>query len=143
LEFTSLISILAKIFYQSIEIMRKTKKNSASDALVKLVVHGMQEKKATGILVMDLRKVSNAFSDFFVICSANSDTQVDAIKNSVEDEVYKAIQENAWHSEGQQQKEWILLDYSDVIVHIFRKDRRRFYGLEDLWGDAELTEIAD
>ncbi len=122
--------------------MRKTK-NTASDALVKLVVHGMQEKKATGIIIMDLRKVKNAFTDFFVICSANSDTQTDAIKNSVEDEVYKITQKNPDHSEGSQNKEWILLDYFDVVVHVFRKDRRRFYGLEELWGDAEVTEIAD
>jgi len=122
--------------------MRK-QKNSATDMLVKLIVHGMQEKKATGIVIMDLRNIKNSFTDFFVICSANSDTQVDAIRHSVEDEVYKSIQENPWQSEGQQQKEWILLDYSDVVVHVFRKDRRRFYGLEDLWGDAEITELAD
>jgi ribosome-associated protein len=122
--------------------MRKTK-NTASDALVKLVVHGMQEKKATSIIIMDLRKVKNAFTDFFVICSANSDTQADAIKNSVEDEVYKITQKNPEHSEGNQNKEWILLDYFDVVVHVFRKDRRRFYGLEELWGDAEMTEIED
>jgi ribosome-associated protein len=122
--------------------MRKNQ-NSAADALVKLIVHGMQEKKANSITIMDLRKVKNAFTDFFVICSANSDTQVDAIKNSIEDEIYEAISQNPWQSEGQQNKEWILLDYVDVVVHIFRKDRRRFYGLEELWGDAEITEIAD
>lgn len=122
--------------------MRKTK-NSASDMLVKLVVHGMQEKKASNIVIMDLRKVTNAFTDFFVICSANSDTQVDAISHSIEDEVYKATTQNPWLAEGKQNKEWMLLDYTDVVVHIFRKDRRRFYSLEDLWGDAELTEIAD
>jgi ribosome-associated protein len=122
--------------------MRKNQ-NSASDALVKLVVYGMQEKKATNIVIMDLRKVRNAFTDFFVICSANSDTQTDAIRDAVEEEVYKAIGQNPWQSEGQQNKEWILLDYVDVVVHVFRKDRRKFYGLEELWGDAEITEVAD
>lgn len=122
--------------------MRKNS-NSASDALVKLIVYGMQEKKATSIVIMDLRKVRNAFTDFFVICSANSDTQADAIRDAVEEEVYKAIRQNPWQSEGQQNKEWILLDYVDVVVHVFRKDRRKFYGLEELWGDAEITEVAD
>jgi ribosome-associated protein len=122
--------------------MRK-QKLTASDALVKLVVQGMQEKKAVSITIMDLRKVKSAVADFFVICSANSDTQVDAIMDSVYDEVKKAIGQNPWQQEGQQNSEWVLLDYVDVVVHIFRKDRRRFYALEDLWGDAELTEIPD
>jgi ribosome-associated protein len=122
--------------------MRK-QKLTASDALVKLIVQGMQEKKAASITIMDLRKVKSAVADFFVICSANSDTQVDAIMDSVYDEVKKAIGQNPWQQEGRQNSEWVLLDYVDVVVHIFRKDRRRFYALEDLWGDAELTEIPD
>ncbi len=122
--------------------MRKTKL-TASDALVTLIVQGMQEKKATGITVMDLRKLKSAVTDYFVICSANSDTQVDAIKDSVYEEVKKAIGQNPWQQEGQQNREWVLIDYVDVVVHIFRKDRRKFYALEDLWGDAELTEIPD
>lgn len=120
-----------------------TRKKSGSDAekLSEAVVHGMKEKKALDIVVMDLRKVKNAVADFFVICSGNSDKQLDAIAESVDKEVSKAIHENPWHIEGKNNKEWMLLDYINVVVHIFRKDRRDFYALERLWGDAEITEI--
>ena len=103
----------------------------------------MQEKKATNIVVMDLRKVKNAVADFFVIGTGNSDKQLDAIAGSVSDEVYKGTQETPWHTEGKNNKEWMLLDYSSVVAHIFRKDQRSFYALERLWGDAEITEIED
>lgn len=118
-------------------------KELSGDDLCRLVVHGMLEKKAANIVVMDLRKVKNSITDFFVICSGNTDTQIDAIATSVDDEVFKASKINPWHQEGKQNKEWILLDYIDVVVHVFRKDRRKFYDLESLWGDAELTQIEE
>jgi len=104
-------------------------------------VKGMQEKKAADIIILDLRKLNNAIADFFVICSGNSDKQLDAIADSVDEEVYKAMNENPWHIEGKNNKEWMLLDYTNVVAHIFRKDRREFYALERLWGDARITEI--
>jgi ribosome-associated protein len=103
----------------------------------------MQEKKAIDISVLDLRKVKNAVADFFVICSGGSDKQLDAIADSVDEEVFKAVQENPWHIEGKNNKEWVLLDYFDVVAHIFRKDKREFFALEKLWGDAEFIEIED
>jgi ribosome-associated protein len=103
----------------------------------------MQEKKAQDILILDLRKVKNAVADFFVICSGGSDKQLDAIADSVDAEVYKALQENPWHVEGKNNKEWVLLDYFDVVAHIFKKDKREFFALEKLWGDAEFIEIED
>ncbi len=118
-------------------------KELSGDELCRLVVHGMLEKKAANIVVMDLRKVNNSITDFFVICSGNTDTQIDAIATSVDDEVFKASKMNPWHQEGRQNKEWILLDYIDVVVHVFRKDRRKFYDLESLWGDAEISQIAE
>lgn len=125
--------------------MGKRKKDSTASAqkLSSLIVKGMQEKKANEIVLMDLRKVKNAVADFFVICSGNSDKQLDAIADSVDAEVYKGINENPWHVEGKNNKEWMILDYTNVVVHIFRKDRRSFYALEKLWGDAEITEIED
>ena len=119
------------------------KKQQDAKKLADLVVKGMQEKKAADILVMDLRKVKNAVADFFVICSGGSDKQLDAIAESVDAEVYKALKENPWHVEGKSNKEWMLLDYFDVVAHIFRKDRRDFFALEKLWGDAEIIEIQD
>jgi ribosome-associated protein len=124
-------------------LMAKKKKGISSDKLSEIIVKGMQEKKAIDIVVMDLRKVKNAVADFFVICSGNSDKQLDAIADSVDEEVYKAFKENPWHTEGKNNKEWMLLDYINVVAHVFRKDRREFYALERLWGDAEIMEIAD
>jgi ribosome-associated protein len=119
------------------------KKEASSEVLSKAAARGMQEKKASDIVVMDLRKVKNAVADFFVLCSGNSDKQLDAIAESVDEEVYKTIKEYPRYTEGKNNKEWILLDYINVVVHIFRKDRRQFYALEKLWGDAEITEIED
>jgi ribosome-associated protein len=99
------------------------------------------EKKAADIVVMDLRKVKNAVADFFVVCSGSSDKQLDAITDSIDSEVFKALKENPWHIEGKNNKEWMLLDYIDVVAHVFRKDRREFYALEKLWGDAEIVTI--
>jgi len=121
--------------------MAKRRKADHSEKLSQYIVKGMQEKKAAGIVVMDLRKVRNAVADFFVICSGNSDKQLDAIAESVDDEVYKGLKENPWHTEGKNNKEWLLLDYSNVVAHIFKKEHRNFYSLEKLWGDAEITEI--
>lgn len=119
------------------------KKKAGSEKLSQTITKGMQEKKASDIVVMDLRKVKNAVADFFVLCSGSSDKQLDAIADSVDEEVYKTLKENPRYTEGKNNKEWILLDYIDVVVHIFRQDRRQYYALEKLWGDAEITEIED
>jgi ribosome-associated protein len=121
--------------------MAKKRKGVNSETLSDVIVKGMQEKKAMDIVVMDLRKIKNAVADFFVICSGNSDKQLDAISDSIDAEVFKKLKENPWHTEGKNNKEWMLLDYINVVAHVFRKDRRDFYALERLWGDAEITEI--
>jgi ribosome-associated protein len=123
--------------------MAKKRKGISSEKLSEIIVKGMQEKKAIDIVIMDLRKVKNAVADFFVICSGNSDKQLDAIADSVDQEVYKAFSENPWHTEGKNNKEWMLLDYINVVAHVFRKDRREFYALERLWGDADIREVED
>jgi ribosome-associated protein len=111
-----------------------------AEELSKLIVKGMEEKKASDIVVMDLRKVKNSFTDFFVICSGNSDTQIEAISDSIE-EVTLRLKEKPFRSEGKNNKQWILIDYINVVAHVFLKDKREFYGLEDLWGDAKVTRI--
>jgi ribosome-associated protein len=112
-----------------------------ADALSKVIIKGMEEKKASEILVLDLRKIKNAVTDFFVICSGSSDTQLEAISESIEEEVHKAGEKNAFRVEGKANGEWVLMDYSDVVVHIFHKDKRKYYGLEELWGDANTILI--
>lgn len=123
--------------------MPKKKKIADSEKLSKAVVAGMQEKKAQDIVVMDMRDTKNAIADFFVICSGSSDKQVEAIARSVDEEVEKKLKENPWHMEGKNNKEWVILDYITVVVHIFKRDKREFYALEKLWGDAHITEIPD
>lgn len=121
--------------------MQEKKGALNSQDLSELVVKGMAEKKASEIVVMDLRGVQNAVADYFILCSGNSDTQIDAISDSVEEEVHKITQQNPWKREGRQNKEWVLIDYVDVVAHIFRKDKREFYALEELWGDAKISEV--
>lgn len=116
-------------------------KNVDSKVLSEWVVEGMLNKKAMDVVVMDLRKVKHAIADYFIICSGNSDTQIDAISDSVEEEIHKHSKQNPWKREGKENREWILLDYVDVVAHVFNKDKRTFYGLEELWGDAEITHI--
>ncbi len=115
----------------------------ASEEIVQWVVKGMQEKKAQEIVVMDLRGVTNAFTDFFVICSGTSDTQIEAIADSVDKEVWESGKIHVHAMEGKANREWILMDYYDVIVHVFLKEKRTFFKLEELWGAAVFTNIPD
>ena len=123
--------------------MGKKNNPAPSELLSSAVVKGMQEKKASDITVMDLRDVKNAVADFFVICSGSSDTQLDAIAESIDKEVTEQLSESPWHREGTQNKEWVLLDYVDVVAHIFKPDKREYFGLEDMWGDASIRYIED
>ena len=118
--------------------MVKNKAINESTYISELAIHGIQEKKGNDIVRLDLRNIHSSVSDYFVICHADSATQVKAIANSIEDEIYKAIQQEPWRKEGLEYGEWILLDYVNVVIHIFRTDKREFYGVEELWGDAEV-----
>lgn len=124
---------------------KKKKKVTVDNAelLVELVVMGMQEKKAKRITIMDLRDLENAVSDFFIICEAESTTQVDAIADSIWDEVRKTADEKPFHIEGKGAAEWILLDYVNVVAHVFQPDAREHYSLEKMWSQAVITEIKD
>ncbi|GHE40113.1 ribosome silencing factor [Sphingobacterium griseoflavum] len=117
--------------------MSKSTKTQLSGKLAEVVVLGMQEKKAHEIVRLDMRSVNATLSDYFVICHADSTIQVNAIAKSVEEEVYKAFGQEPWHKEGHGNGEWILLDFVDVVVHIFKTEKRSHYGIEDLWGDAQ------
>ena len=121
--------------------MVKNKTIQESTSISELVVYGIQEKKGNEIVRLDLRNIHSSVADYFVVCNAESSTQVKAIAQSVEDEVLKALKLEPWRKEGLQQSEWIILDYIDVVVHIFKTDKREFYGIEDLWGDAEMKSF--
>ena len=123
--------------------MYKIKTDIDSKVLCDAIVEGMQENKAKDIVVLDLRGIDSAVTDFFVICSGESNVQVDGIANTVQRYTRKELQERPWHQEGKTNSEWILLDYVNVVAHIFYKDARTFYDIEDLWSDAKRTNIPD
>jgi ribosome-associated protein len=113
------------------------KTNKLIDLLSKLIL----QKKGFEVLILDLKKQTSV-TDYFIICSASSDTQVKAIADHVIKES-KKIGQKPWHNEGYKNLSWVLLDFVDVVVHIFLEDVRKFYNLEGLWGDAEITEVKD
>ncbi len=121
--------------------MTKTSKAVDSDDLAAKVIYGIQEKKGENITQLNLRGVDGAVSDYFIICEANSSTQILAIKDSIEEEVRKGLGEKPWHVEGTQNGEWVLLDYVNVVAHIFQPEKRLFFNLEELWADAERNDI--
>lgn len=112
-----------------------------SKTLAKKIAQFTLTKKAHAVTILDLRKLTD-MADFFIVCSADSDVQVKAIADAVVDETEK-LGIFAWHREGLSQRQWVLLDYVDVVVHIFHKEARKYYGLEKLWGDAKIEVVTD
>tara|TARA_B100000989_G_scaffold257988_1_gene207735 strand:+ start:1814 stop:2185 length:372 start_codon:yes stop_codon:yes gene_type:complete len=110
--------------------------------LVEEIILGIENVKGEKINQLDLRKLENTPCDFFIVCSGNSNTQVSAIVNSVLKRVSKALKEKPFHTEGLDNAEWVLIDYVNVVVHIFQNQIREYYNLEELWGDAKSTQIA-
>jgi ribosome-associated protein len=114
-----------------------------NNLLLENIIEGMMEKKAQEIVDLDLSKIENTICDHFVICHANSNTQVSAIADSVEKKVKENLDQKVNHREGMQNAMWVLLDYNNIIVHIFQKEYRDYYQLEELWGDAHISYIDD
>ncbi len=121
--------------------MAKKSAKQNSEILCDAIVEGMQENKAQDIVVLDLREIASAVADFFVICSGESSTQVDGISSAVTRFTRKELSEKPWNIEGKSNREWILLDYVSVVAHVFYRDTRAFFDLEDLWADAKRTNI--
>jgi len=119
------------------------KKSDGAEVLLNSVIKGIFEKKGQNVLKIDLRKLENRITDYFVICHASSGTQVSAICDSVDDTVRKEAGEKPSHIEGLDNSFWVLLDYGNVIVHIFLEEYRNFYSLESLWADAAIEAMED
>jgi ribosome-associated protein len=109
--------------------------------LLDSIIDGLEERKAKNITILDLSNIKNRSFDFFVIADAESSTHVDSIASSVEETVKKQLNERPFHTEGWENSEWILLDYVDIMVHVFQQQTRDFYRLEELWADAEITRL--
>jgi ribosome-associated protein len=120
-----------------------TKKNINNDVLLANIIKGIEEVKGHDITILDLREIDNASTDYFVICNGNSNTQVNAIVNSVQKTVSKELKDKPWHVEGTENGEWVLMDYVNIVVHVFQQQIREYYNIEDLWGDAKITTIAN
>lgn len=115
-------------------------KASAND-LIALILQGMEEVKGQEIKLLDLREIENTVCDYFIICNGTSNTHVNAIVGSIQKTVSKAIKDKPWHVEGSENAEWILMDYVNVVVHVFQKHIREYYDIEGLWGDAKVTAM--
>jgi len=116
-------------------------KETNNDQLIAQIIKGIEEVKGNNIDILDLREIENTVCDYFIICNGTSNTQVNAIVNSVQKTVSKALQDKPWHIEGSENAEWVLMDYVSVVVHVFQKHIREYYDIESLWGDAKATSI--
>jgi ribosome-associated protein len=119
---------------------KQRKIRTSARTLADLAVRAAIEKKASDVKVMDITEVSG-FSDFFVLCTGDSDAQIKAIVDGVQEAIKENCGERAWHVEGYEYRQWVLIDYVDTVVHVFDKERRAFYSLERLWADAPTWDI--
>jgi ribosome-associated protein len=118
-----------------------TKKKADTDQLITEAIRGIEDVKGLDIEILDLRELENTVTDYFIICNGTSNTHVNAIVGSIQKPVSKAIQEKAWHIEGSENSEWVLMDYVHVVVHVFQKHIREYYDIEGLWGDAKSVKF--
>jgi len=124
--------------------MKKTKEVDKSEIAtdlneINIIADAMMEKKGRDVISLDLRSINTAFTDHFVICNADTPTQVVAISDYVEEMLEKKVGRPAVRKQGRENGFWIILDYTDIVVHIFKTEQRLFYRLEDLWADAVKT----
>lgn len=118
-----------------------TKKRVSADELIAVILKAIDEIKGVDIQVLDLREIENTVCEYFIVCTGTSNTHVNAISGIIQKQVGKVCQEKAWHIEGEGNSEWVLVDYVNVVVHVFQKHIREFYDIESLWGDAKITLI--
>jgi len=118
-----------------------TKNKINNEELLALIIEGIDNVKGENITILDLREIENTVCDYFVICDGNSNTQVNAISGSIQKTVSKELKDKPWHVEGTEQANWVLMDYVNIVVHIFQKETREYYNIEDLWGDAKFVQV--
>ncbi|WP_372793593.1 ribosome silencing factor [Lutibacter sp.] len=119
-----------------------SKKNINADDSIAAILKAIDDVKGVDVQILDLREIENTVCDYFIICSGTSNTHVNAISGIVQKQVSKATKDKPWHVEGEGNAEWILLDYVNIVVHVFQKHIRDYYDIESLWGDAKITTIS-
>ena len=117
------------------------KENLSADQLITSVISSIEDVKGNDISILDLRDIENTVCDYFIICEGTSNTQVNAIVGSIQKIVSKELKDKPWHVEGAENGEWVLMDYVNIVVHVFQKHIREYYRIESLWGDAKITTI--
>ena len=118
-----------------------SKSKISNDDLLANIIKGIEDVKGANIDILDLREIDNAVCDYFIICNGNSNTQVVAISNSIQKVVSKELKDKPWHVEGLENGEWVLMDYVNIVVHVFQEHIREYNDIENLWGDAKITSI--
>ena len=130
---------------EPLTVLASRKKNTitrlnANSRIFKLIIKAIQEKKGEQIVSLDLRKIPEAVSDYFIVCQATTNIQVKAIADHVEDTIKKELGELPYRHEGYHALQWVLIDYVNVVVHVMQPEARKFYKLEEMWSDAPLQE---
>lgn len=118
-----------------------TKNKIDSKILIDTIIDTLSDLKAEDITLLDLREIENSFCEYFIICTGNSNTHVSSIAGAVERKVRNQTKERPWHIEGTENAQWILMDYTNIIVHIFQREYREYYDIEGLWGDAKEIKV--
>lgn len=121
--------------------MAKLTTKKSEKALLDVIVYAIQEKKGEDISILNLKNIESAVTDFFIVVSATSDRQIEAITDSIEEEMINAFGEKPISKEGNAKDGWVLMDYFNIVIHLFLNEKRTIFALEELWGDAEITKI--
>lgn len=128
----------------SLQVLSERPKRSArltrNSKLFKTIINAIRDKKGENIVSLDLRKVEEAVADFFIVCEATSTVQIKAIADAIQNEVKDKCEENPYRHEGYQALQWVLIDYVNIVVHIFQPETRKFYKLEEMWSDGDMVE---
>ena len=119
-----------------------SKPRSTEDSLISNIVYGIENVKGLDVSILDLRDIENTVCRYFVVCTGSSNTHVSAIVSAIKKKVSKELKEKPFHTEGNENAEWVLIDYINVVVHVFQKQIREYYNIEELWGDAKTTKVA-
>ena len=119
-----------------------SKPRSTEDYLISNIVDGIENVKGLDVSILDLRDIENTVCMYFVVCTGSSNTHVSAIVSAIKKTVSKELKEKPFQTEGNENAEWVLIDYINVVVHVFKKQIREYYNIEELWGDAKTTKVA-
>lgn len=124
-------------------VAKKASRLTKSSKILKVIINAIQDKKGESIVSLDMRKIPEAVADFFIICEAGANVQVKAIADSIQEQVKTECGELPYRTEGYQALQWVLVDYVNVVVHVFQRETRKFYRLEDMWSDGVMLEYDD